>query len=147
MKAVSQEIPQPLTTKISLKITHLEFPLNLPWVIELNHTRSKWFNHGTKTPQFARDCEMKCKSISWWRHQMETFSALLAICAGNSPVPGDFPSQRPVTRSFDVFVDLHPKKRLSKRWWGCRFETPSCPLWRHRNVLDYQSVLHLLQHD
>ena len=23
----------------------------------------------------------------WWRHQMETFSALLAICAGNSPVP------------------------------------------------------------
>ena len=39
----------------------------------------------------------------WWRHQMETFSALLAICAGNSPVPGEFPTQRPVTRSFDVF--------------------------------------------
>ena len=36
---------------------------------------------------------------SWWRHQMETFSALLAICAGNSPVPGEFPAQRPVTRS------------------------------------------------
>ena len=34
---------------------------------------------------------------------METFSALLAICAVNSPVPGDFPAQRPVTRSFDVF--------------------------------------------
>ena len=33
---------------------------------------------------------------------METFSALLAICAGNSPVPGEFPSQRPATRSFDV---------------------------------------------
>ena len=29
--------------------------------------------------------------VSWWRHQMETFSALLAICAGNSPVPGEFP--------------------------------------------------------
>ena len=29
--------------------------------------------------------------VTWWRHQMETFSALLAICAGNSPVPGDFP--------------------------------------------------------
>ena len=42
-------------------------------------------------------------SISWWRHQMETFSALLAICAGNSPVPDEFPAQRPVTRSFDVF--------------------------------------------
>ena len=31
-----------------------------------------------------------------WRHQMETFSALLAICAGNSQVTGEFPSQRPV---------------------------------------------------
>ena len=40
----------------------------------------------------------------WWRHQMETFSALLALCAGNSPVTGEFPSQRPVTRSFDVFI-------------------------------------------
>ena len=39
---------------------------------------------------------------------METFSALLAICAGNSPAPGEFPSQRPVTRSFDVFFDLRP---------------------------------------
>ena len=35
---------------------------------------------------------------------METFSALLAICVGNSPVPGEFPAQRPVTRSFDVFL-------------------------------------------
>ena len=43
---------------------------------------------------------------SWWRHQMETFSALLTICAGNSPVTGEFPAQRPVTRNFDVFFDL-----------------------------------------
>ena len=48
----------------------------------------------------------------WWRHPMETFSALLAICAGNSPVPGEFPAQRPVTRSFDVFFDLRLNKRL-----------------------------------
>ena len=45
---------------------------------------------------------------------METFSALLAICAGNSPVPGEFPEQRPVTRSFDVFLDLRLNKRLSE---------------------------------
>ena len=51
-------------------------------------------------------------------HQMETFSALLAICVGNSPVPGEFPTQRPVTRSFDVFFDLRLNKRLSKQWWG-----------------------------
>ena len=40
---------------------------------------------------------------TWWRHQMKTFCALLALCAGNSPVTGEFPTQRPVTRSFDVF--------------------------------------------
>ena len=69
----------------------------------------------------------------WWHHQMETFSALLAICAGNSLVPSEFPTQRPVTRSFDVFFDLHPNKRLSKQWWCRWFEMPQCPLWRHRN--------------
>ena len=44
---------------------------------------------------------------------METFSALLAICVGNSPVTGEFPSQRPVTRSFDVFFHLRLNERLS----------------------------------
>ena len=70
----------------------------------------------------------------WWRHQMETFSAWLAICAGNSPVPGEFPAQRPVTRSFDVFFDLRLNKRLSKQSWGWWFDTLSRPLWRHCNV-------------
>ena len=37
---------------------------------------------------------------------METFSVQLAIFAGKSPVPGEFPAQRPVMRSFDVFFDL-----------------------------------------
>ena len=72
---------------------------------------------------------------TWWRHQLETFSSLLALCAGNSPVSGEFPAQRPVTRSFDVFFDLRPNKRLSKQWWGWWFETPPCPLWRHRNEM------------
>ena len=53
--------------------------------------------------------------LPWWRHQMETFSALLAICAGNSPVPGEFPTQRPVTPSFDVSFDLRRNKRLNKQ--------------------------------
>ena len=44
---------------------------------------------------------------------METFSALLAICAGNSPVTGEFPTQRPVMRSFDVVFDLHLNKRVN----------------------------------
>ena len=83
---------------------------------------------------------------------METFSALLAICAGNSPVTGEFPAQmasnveivsiwwchqRPVTRSFDVFFDLWLNKRLSKQSWGWWFETLPCPLWCHSNVLPW----------
>ena len=56
--------------------------------------------------------------LSWWRHQMETFSALLAICVGNSPVPDEFPTQRPVTRSFDGYFDLRLNKLLSKQSWG-----------------------------
>ena len=62
------------------------------------------------------------------------FSALLAFCTGNSPVTGEFPAQRPVTRSFYVFFDLRPNERLSKQWWGWWFETPLCPLWRQCNA-------------
>ena len=65
--------------------------------------------------------------------QMETFSALLALRAGNSPVSDEFPSQRQVTRSFDVFFALN--KRLSKQSWGWWFETPPRSLWRHCNVM------------
>ena len=46
---------------------------------------------------------------------METFFALQAFCAGNLPVTGEFPEQRPVTRTFDVFFDLRLNKRLSKQ--------------------------------
>ena len=89
--------------KINLKVDH--------------RAGGKWFIHGP----------------TWWRHQMETFFALLAICAGNSPVPGDFPTQRPVTRSFNVFVDLRLNKRWRKQSWGWWLETLPCPLWRHCN--------------
>ena len=74
------------------------------------------------------------KYISWWRHQMETFSALLVLSAGNSPVTGEFPSQRPLTRSFDVFFDLRLNKELSTQSWGWWFETSLGSLWRHCDV-------------
>ena len=76
----------------------------------------------------------------WWRHQMETFSALLAICVGNSPVPGEFPAQRPVAQSFDVFFHLCLNKRLSKQSWGWWFETLSHPLWRQCNAVWVNSI-------
>ena len=85
--------------------------------------------------------ELQPWRVTWWCHQMETFSALLAICAGNSLVSGEFPEQRPVTWSFDVFFDLRLNKRLCKQSWGWWFEMPWCPLWHHCNELS-----HLTQH-
>ena len=84
-------------------------------------------------------CITRCwsKSTTWWRHQIDTFSALLALCAGNSPVTVEFPAQRPVTRSFEVSFDLRLNKRLSNQSWGWWFETPSRSFWRNRNGRPY----------
>ena len=70
-------------------------------------------------------------SISWWRHLIKTFPVLLALRTGNSPVTDEFPSQRPVTQSFEVFFNLRLNKRLckqSRRWW---FQTSWRSLSRH----------------
>ena len=74
------------------------------------------------------------KHFSWWRHQMDTFSALPALCERNPPVTDGFPSQRPGTRSFDVFFDLRLNKRLSKQSKRRWFETPSRSLLHNCNV-------------
>ena len=64
---------------------------------------------------------------------METFSALLAFCAGNSPITGEFPTQRLVTRSFDVCLDLGLNQQLRRRWlW-----TPWRSLWHHCNDVHF----------
>ena len=63
-----------------------------------------------------------------------TIFRVTGLCAGNSPVTGEFPSQRPVTRSFHVFFDLRPNKRLVKQLRRRWFEIPSSSLWRHCNV-------------
>ena len=64
------------------------------------------------------------------------FSMLLTLCEGNSPVTGEFPTQRPVTWSFDVFFDLCLNKRLSKQSRCWRFQMPSHPLWCHCNAVE-----------
>ena len=76
----------------------------------------------------------KINDVIKWKY----FLRYWPFCAGNAPVTGEFSSQRPVTRSFDVFFDLCLKQRLSKQsrnWW---FETPLRPVWRHCN--ESQSV-------
>ena len=89
---------------------------------------------------------------SWWR-QMETFFLLLALCEGNPPFTGGFPSQRPVTPNFDIFCDLGLNKRLRKQSRSRWFDTLSCSLWRHRDVewtfvsrvalVKYETVLYI----
>ena len=64
-----------------------------------------------------------------------TFSALLSLCEGNSPVTGGFPSQRLVTRSFDAFFNLRLNKRLSKQSRRRWFAAPLRSLWRHCNII------------
>ena len=92
--------------------------------------------------EFNDTCCIKfSRFASSWRHQMETFSALLALRAGNSPVTGEFPSQRQVTRSFDVFSDQRlnkwPSKQSRRRW----FETPSRTLRHHCNVSEISNII------
>ena len=82
---------------------------------------------------WSADARQTTAIITWCRHQIEIFSALLTLCAGNSPVTGEFPPQRPVTQGFYVFFDLRLNKRLNKQSWGRWFETLSRSLWRHCN--------------
>ena len=75
------------------------------------------------------------KSICMMTSSNGNIFRVTGLLAGNSPVPGEFPAQRPVMRSFDVFFDLHLNKLLSKQSWGWWFEMLPCPLWRHSNGL------------
>ena len=70
---------------------------------------------------------------TWWRHQMETFSALLAFSARNSSVTDEFPAQWPVTRSLYLPLNKRLIKQPRRRW----FETPSRTLLRHCNDFRY----------
>ena len=78
-------------TKLALVVSHGR---QLEWILWLLMT---WW---------CREPGHQLTRYLWWHYQMKTFSALLALCEGNSPVTGEFPSQRPVTLNFDAFFDL-----------------------------------------
>ena len=71
---------------------------------------------------------------------METFSAILALCVGNSPATGEFPSQRPLAQSLDFLFDLRLNKCLSKQWRGWWFETILRPFCRHQMICAWMSI-------
>ena len=121
--------------------------------------RLSCINLSIYTGQLDHHCACRCPSFWWWwainkptagykaRHVFPKLIMMTSsngnifhntgLCVGNSPVTGDFPSQRPAMRIFDVFFDLRLNKGLSKPsrcWW---FETPSRSLWRHCNVCHF----------
>ena len=75
---------------------------------------------------------MVSMDVPWWRHYMEIFSALLALCEGNPPVIGGFPSQRPVIQSFGVLFDLRTVEQTIEKPVICDAILHS--LWRHCNA-------------
>ena len=97
-------------------ILYLFFSTDLEWVLD-----SSIWKTGTCLPYISNVITTHHDDVIKWKH------------FPRSPVPGEFPTQRSVTRSFDVFFDLRLNKRLSKQSWGWWFETLSRPLWRHRN--------------
>ena len=110
-----------------------------------------WFSDAT-WHRYIGDLGQHCFRkwpVAWWHQAIITwinqddvikwkltFSTLLDFCAGNSPVTSEFPSQRPVTWSFDVFFNLHLKKQLSKQSRRRWFEMPLHSLWHHGDDVD-----------
>ena len=93
-----------ICTCLSLSLTSLTRTTQILFY----YVNSTWYD-----VKFSRGCILySVQSELAIRHQMETFSALLAICAGNSPVTGEFPAQGPLMRSFDALSDL----RLINGW-------------------------------
>ena len=88
--------------------------------------------------------EKRWPMYPWCRHQMETFSALLAICEVKPLVTGGFPSQRPVTWSCYVFFGLCLNKCLSKQSRCQWFQMLLCSLWRqcYVNLAKASTELH-----
>ena len=122
--------------------THLELGVeNRGWRLSPTFSRMRVslniFLRGSFTSHFMEEHSPPTSvfPISWWRHQIEIFSALLALYAGNSSVTSDFPSERPVNWSFHIFFDLRLNKRLSKQSRRQWIETLSRSLWRQCNLV------------
>ena len=120
IRAISLKMPQPIT-KICLKITCLKFHSSFPGFNKLRHLQSSKL-----LPLLYRISMMTSSNGNIFR--------VTGPLCGEFTGPGEFPTQRPVTRSFDVFLDMRLNKSMSKQWWGWWFETPSWSLWRQCNA-------------
>ena len=81
-----------------------------PMTIKINDT--SWHHKATKNVSLYHCISTEYEP--WWRHQMGTFSAILALCAGNSSVTGEFPSQRLVASLMSLTVSLVTTSRIQQ---------------------------------
>ena len=133
-------------------ITHMPVLLNTKYGIRILPFRRDIFPSHRNATLNTRLCSVYFNILlkayaeyaaSWWRHQMETFSAFWPCVRGIHQPPVISPAQRLVKRSFDFFY-LCLIKRLRKQSWGWWFETLSRQLWRHCNVV--WTVIYAYEH-
>ena len=105
----------------------------------VNLVTGEWSAFKTWWKWLALKCEElilhnnTCMVLTWWRHQMKSFSALLGLCEGKPSVTGGFPHKGQWRGALMFYFTCAWKKRLSKQSTRWRFETLSCSLWRHCN--------------
>ena len=114
------------------------------WLVTFKHKAITWNNvyEGSGIYAITRSQRTKsgwhlampfCDQFSWWRHQMGPFSALLALCVGNSPAlvnslhNGQW---RGVLMFSLICVWINDWVNNHENW---RFETPPWSLWRQCN--------------
>ena len=102
----------------------------------LANTEVTHLNHWSLVSPYSITVLARHDDVMKWRHFPRNWPFVRGIHRSRW-----FPTQSPVTRSFDVFFDLRLNKRLSKQPWGWWFETPSCSLWRQCNDIGSGNVL------
>ena len=129
----SHNFPHATTAELSWHVQNCALTGSLE--SKLEQIESSWdFNCEVIIPSWIADANGVVAGLSqstpWWRHQMETFSALLAFCVGNSRW---IPHTKASDAELYVFFDLRLNKPVRKQSWGWWFETPARSLWRHCN--------------
>ena len=111
--------PQDLTF-VSLNLFLYYTPYYVIWAVRYRQTVVVCSNSTTNV-MTSFNCQSARSAFYMMTSSNGNISCVTGLCTGNSPVTGDFAAQRPVTRSFDFFFDLHPNKWLSKQSWGWLF--------------------------
>ena len=126
-------VPCPAFVKPHLRNPHIKYHLTTIFIFT-RHFRPYAYIFKSLVTIFRNCTKNNNNAFMMTSSNVNIFRVTGPLC-GEFTSPGEFPTHRPVTRSFNVFFDLRLNKRLSKQPWGWWFETPSWSLWRHCNVL------------